>query len=136
MYFQELAHSTEEIKRFLNSGYWGLYSVHDDTIITQYINYPSWNMPWNATEQIFVFDEQGKLNSIQTRALGITNTNIIPSRTELIRHPAEYIPLETLPSSDAWLKREKWFWCDESEWRAYMKENGYQIRWLDRLKKR
>jgi hypothetical protein len=132
LYFQELTQSTEKTKRFLNSGYWGLYSVSNDTIRTQYINHPSWNMPWNATELIFVFDDHGKLNSIQTRALGITNTNIIPSRTELIRHPAEYIPLETLPSSDAWLKREKWFWCDEDEWRTYMEQNGYKIRRRDR----
>ncbi len=135
LYFQELSYSPEETMRFHNSDYWGLYYVSNDTIRTQYINHPSWNMPWNAIEQIFVVDDQGKLNSIKTRVLGITNTNIIPSHTELIRHPAEYIPLETLPSSDAWLKREKWFWCDEDEWRTYMEQNGYKIRRRDRVKR-
>lgn len=32
----------------------------------------------------------------------------------------DFIPIEQLPSSNCWLKEEKWFWCNEEDWKSYM----------------
>ncbi|MCL1942101.1 MAG: hypothetical protein FWF54_00925, partial [Candidatus Azobacteroides sp.] len=32
----------------------------------------------------------------------------------------EFIPADSLPSSDCWLKEEKWIWRNEFDWKDYM----------------
>ena len=31
-----------------------------------------------------------------------------------------FTPADSLPSSDNWLKENKWIWRNESDWKAYM----------------
>ena len=33
-----------------------------------------------------------------------------------------FVPADSLPSSDCWLKEEKWIWRNESDWKAYMEK--------------
>lgn len=34
--------------------------------------------------------------------------------------PLHFTPADTLPSSDNWLKENKWIWRNESDWKNYM----------------
>jgi hypothetical protein len=36
--------------------------------------------------------------------------------------PLYFSPADSLPSSDCWLKEEKWIWRHESDWKAYMEK--------------
>ncbi len=46
---------------------------------------------------------------------------------------AKFIPHDSVPDPNlSWIKKKKWFWCDEDEWRTFMEQNGYKIRRRDR----
>jgi hypothetical protein len=33
-----------------------------------------------------------------------------------------FMPADSLPSSDCWLKEEKWIWRNEQDWKNYMEK--------------
>jgi hypothetical protein len=118
--------------------YWGSYKIVGDTIIVQYFFIGSLNAGWFGWNIWYkIIDKQTiKLifayplrEDISERELQVLNFNTNRFST------GKLVPLEKLPSSDSWLKKEKWFWCDENQWRAYMESNGYKIKRKDRLKK-
>ena len=44
-------------------------------------------------------------------------------RDEKAKYPAKFVPVLFKPSSDdAWILKEKWFCCNEQEWKNYMEK--------------
>lgn len=100
---------------------WGIFNIHSDTIVTE----------------CFV------IGNANTPSYGIRDTLIVKSSDTLVllnRNPIcpEYdfyhaqhykvengsylffAPYDKLPDPNkAWIKRKKWFWCDENEWKEY-----------------
>ena len=103
---------------------WGVFEIHNDTIVTE----------------CFV------IGNANTPSYGIHDTLIVKSLDTLVllsRYPVcpeydffhaqhyktepggrfYYIQSNRLPDpKKAWVKRKKWFWCDEQEWKQYKRE--------------
>lgn len=119
------------------NSWWGSYKITNDTIIAQFFFIGSLNAGWFGREYWFkIIDKQiiKPIYSIPIRE-GVSEEYLQKYWYNQDRYTTgKLVPLEKLPSSDCWLKKEKWFWCDESEWVEYMKNNGYKIKKRD-LKK-
>lgn len=104
-------------------GEWGLFVIHDDTIITECMTRGS----LNATS--YGFRDTLIIKSSDTLVL-LSRTPICP---DLLNHKNYFhaykgergdefyfMPYDRLPNPDeSWIKKKKWFWCDEEEWRNY-----------------
>lgn len=86
-------------------GDWGLYEWKDSIIRMQLISYP--NPP-------------AQYNSYIVRYKVIDRHTIQKILFDEVIRTYRFMPMEQLPSSDCWLKSQKWFWCNESERKAYI----------------
>jgi hypothetical protein len=107
----------------LNIPHDGLYELRGDTIITQMINYTSGMAPWYAIEKWFIIINPVTVKAIFAQPIGF---DVSPELLESRWHdqsrftPARFVPTDTLPPSDNWLKGEKWLWRNEKDWVEYM----------------
>lgn len=125
---------------FFGSFYWGLYSFHQDTIKTHFLSRASLMAPWDGWEIWYLIIDRNTVKQIYKTPIHPMSKGdwaYYASQTLPKMHHGTYnfVPLNYVTEHYCWLKREKWFWCDESEWRAYMEENGYKIRRRDRVKR-
>lgn len=104
--------------------YWGTYKIKKDTIIAYYYAKGSYWSSWMFYE--IRYKVQNRITIIPIYSKGLLENdeqydkenNIIPwinNGKELIFYPAD-----SLPSSDNWLKENKWIWRNESDWKNYM----------------
>lgn len=105
------------------AGEWGMYDIHGDTIITECMTYGSTN---GAS---YGFRDSLLVKSPDTLVL-LSRSPICP---EFLNHENYFhyymgergdefyfLPCDRLPDQDeSWIKRKKWFWCDENEWKQY-----------------
>lgn len=121
-----------------NAFYWGVYDLQGDTIKTKSIFIGTLNAGWSMREEWFQVIDNLTLRSIYAKPIGkdyLSQEVLEKYWFNRDNHTtAIFFQLKTIPSSDCWLKREKWFWCNEDEWRAFMVKNGYKIRRRDREK--
>ena len=106
----------------MGGGCWGMFEVHNDTIVTEsfYLG--------NANSSACGIRETLMVKSPDT--LVLLASNIFPpderhwAQTDKLKPGSDFyfVPFDQLPDSNkAWIKRKKWFWCDEEEWRQYKK---------------
>ena len=88
----------------LRNGDWGLYELKDDIIKVQFIYRP------NPPE---------KYDSYIVRYKVIDKHTIQEMLFNDIKETYNFMPIEKLPSSECWLKSEKWFWCDEELYKRH-----------------
>jgi hypothetical protein len=113
------------------TSYWGIYQLNGDTIITQYISRASWMAPWDSREEWFLIIDSTSLQSIFAKPIGFE-----VSKDLLKTHwhnrdrysPSLFVPSDTLPPSDNWLKEEKWLWRNEKDWEEYMRRKRPHLR--------
>lgn len=122
---------SKESSFFYNTRNWGRYIIEGDTLKAQCIYRPS------AGETTTIWG----INEVWYKIINRTTIIEIPSesltnRTKKERKylPARFVPLIEIPTPDCWLMKEKWFWCDETEWDSYMETNGFEINRKDRRK--
>jgi len=106
--------------------YWGVFKIDKDTIVLQTFNRAGiFSMPWSLYEEKYEIIDKQTLKIIYQRPLYPTDKN------ELKKDPYEigkrniidkFIPADSLPSSDCWLKEEKWIWRNEQDWKDYMEK--------------
>ena len=107
---------------------WGCYHIRNDTIKAQYVyrSRGGLNDHWDAYEVWFkVIDRNTLLQIYNYPIYGISKSdlqNFFIIQKRKISLPAKFIQTEVQPSSDGWIKREKWFWRDEQDWKAYMEK--------------
>lgn len=102
---------------------WGMYEIRNDTIVTECFVIGNANTPSYGIRDTLV------VKSLDTLVL-LSRSPICPEYDFF--HAQHYkiesgdkfyfVPSDRLPDSKkAWVKRKKWFWCDEDEWRQYKK---------------
>lgn len=107
--------------------YWGIYQLNGDTITTQYISRASWMAPWDSREEWFFIIDSISLQSIFAKPIGFeVSQDLLETRWHNRGRfsPARFVPTDTLPPSDNWLKEEKWLWRNENDWEEYMRRKG------------
>jgi hypothetical protein len=113
----------KQAQMFYNSLGWGKYIIADDTIKVNY--HSGWGYPdCYAFEIWFKVIDRTHLTDIYFSRI----TAKTPLMTEYQKKediyendsPSRFIPLEKMPSSDCWLKKEKWFWHSEDKYNEYM----------------
>jgi len=102
---------------FYNAFVWGLYVLNGDTLKTQSVNHQSWPNPyWNIFEQWYLIENQKALVLLYSKnLLDGKESSIEPLLNETYYFKEGNFELESKP----WLKNEKWFWCDESEYKKW-----------------
>lgn len=138
-YFNNTYEATvDSVTSNFRARYWGTYKIQGDTIVAQYFFMGSLNAGWFGWEDWYKIIDKQTIKLIYTYPLrgGISDEEMQVLNYNRSRFSTgKLVPLEKLPSSDCWLKKEKWFWCDESEWYNYMESNGFKMKRKDRLKK-
>ncbi|MDR2914053.1 MAG: hypothetical protein LBV74_04365 [Tannerella sp.] len=94
---------------------WGLYKLHGDTVIAQFIDRPY------PPEKYFSHLVKYKVIDRHTIQ------EVFPSGDDVFYADTaskiyHFIPIEKIPSSDCWLKDEKWFWCNRDDWKEYKRQ--------------
>ncbi|MDR2083369.1 MAG: hypothetical protein LBP67_00005, partial [Bacteroidales bacterium] len=107
---------------------WGRYIICNDTLKMQWIQRPM-NLndyPWISFEIWYKIIDKNTLERIYTRPIFKQQSDIDTyyNYTQLTfkYEPAKFIATSVLPSSDGWIKKQKWFWKNESDWKEYMKQ--------------
>jgi hypothetical protein len=120
-----------ESEQFYNWRYWGIYKIDGDMIKLQYISHqPQFNPYWTLIEVWYKILDENTLKVVYAKDYIHENKSHDESIVTL-----EFIETNIQLPSDTWLKKEEWFWCDESEWYNYMESNGFKMKRKDRLKK-
>ena len=114
---------------FFRYHYWGYYSVKGDTIIAQCINHVrSLNQFYSGEEFKYKIIDKNTLCLITRRRLGRNGSSQNASlsnealaddkfyqafgRKRITSETAEFIWLDVVPSSDCWLKKRRFRFCD------------------------
>ena len=108
-----------------NNGPWGKYIIEGDVIKGQYIGPPG-DMSWTNTEIWFQIIDNQTIEMLYFKYRNkITDHEVTEYNEKGIKSgymPAKFIPLNTLPNPDEnWLKKQKWFWCNEEDYNEYKK---------------
>ncbi|MCX6269986.1 MAG: hypothetical protein NTU44_02000 [Bacteroidetes bacterium] len=109
-----------ETDQFYNLYYWGLFKIAGDTLKLHYISHQPWLNPyWTSQEVWYIMFNERTLKAIYAK--DYINNN----RGPLIEAPItlEFIETNINLPSDTWLKKKKWFWCNEQEYKLYMKQH-------------
>ena len=120
----------EKAKRFYNK-IWGSYIVCGDIIKIQYVDKP---FPLSSTyggEEWFKVIDRNTLISINSMPLSTDKSDwqnyeheyYKSIRDEKRKYRAVFMPVPVKPNPDeAWILKEKWFWCNEQGWKNFMQK--------------
>ena len=104
-------------------GYWGTYRIEGDTIIGQFLREGTWITEWIFYEERYKVINRITFEIICIKSLLKDNPyKKDPCDLMFNFSLARFVPADSLPSSDCWLKEEKWIWRNESDWRDYMEK--------------
>jgi hypothetical protein len=106
--------------------YWGVYKIRGDTLIMFKYDEGSFWKGWSLYEYQYKILDRNSIQRIYIKGLlkedlrYDRNNNISPWKKN--DEPAIFFPADSLPSSDCWLKEEKWIWRNEQDWKDYMQK--------------
>lgn len=132
--FERIVSSSKETEFFNNSSYWGIYHISNDTIIMSCINRIRFGAKHNRellNLKYLIVDkntlkciekvEYSSNQNLQVESrLTQHKDTIIKGKDTIFFYPAQFFALKKKPTSDCWLKQNKWFWCDEEKYKEYM----------------
>jgi hypothetical protein len=134
LYFDEILSNMERGKKdyFFRTVSWGNYRIIGDTIKAQYVHVPenfSLNDYWYGYERCFKIINRNTLEylPLMTKSLNWnTDKNSLDEMQKELKEKKEtlaiFMPIERIPPPNCWLKQEKWFWCNEEDWKEYQKQ--------------
>jgi hypothetical protein len=108
---------------------WGRYLLCGDTIKVQYVVRPvlySSSSSWDARELWYKIINKDMILLVFAKPIGISKNEKRyyyereRKRKPITLLPNTFVPTKVLPSSNGWLKQEKWFWYNEEDWKRYM----------------
>lgn len=102
--------------------YWGVYTLKNDTILLhQYFKGTFWGNGWSVDESRFKIVDHQTIKYIYFKPLLKVDECYYHDRSPWMDGAvSHFVRTDSLPSSDCWLKEEKWIWSNESDWEAYM----------------
>lgn len=139
-FVKELFIRKKDRKQWLqyNSGYrggysplWGRYVLQGDTIKAHFMVGPESapNRPWGYIW--FKIIDKNTIRKICFKwADPITQKDVItylenPPEWRIFQTDAKFIPYDSLPDPNlSWIKKKKWFWCDEQQYKAWKNRKG------------
>ena len=104
---------------------WGAYKIEKDTIVGQFFQkgtlIDGW---WECVEEKYVIIDRKTLRPIYFKSLFKEDEKSETNPYEISEENSIYkfIPADSLPSSDCWLREEKWIWRNEQDWKDYMEK--------------
>jgi hypothetical protein len=131
-YFKEIVYNDSLYTgNFYKYIYWGMYHIINDTVIAQCTRRPilfSNGDSWDGYEYRYKIIDRNTIQCISEEIICRKrdkkyNNMYLGERTF---YPAKFIPTEVVPTSNGWIKKKKWFWCNKEDWKAYkekMKKN-------------
>ncbi len=115
----------DENDYFYLAGYWGTYSLSNDTIKTIMVNRPSLMSPtWMPIEESYVILDSVTIKRIAYERIldsvpSLRKRIFLENKQEEIQH-FQYIP--NIPDyNNSWILKYKWFWKNENEYIEWMK---------------
>jgi len=107
------------------NGWWGCYIIDNDTIKLQTVHHPAWwesSMVWWLEEVWYKILDENTIIGIYPSKKPVRYPENLEEKYYMRKYgvPAKFTPLSVKPDSNCWLKREKWFWCNENDWKHYM----------------
>ena len=106
-------------------GSWGVYKIDKDTIVVQTVTKAGiFSMPWSVSEFKYEIIDRQTLKWIYYKSLPAdkNDRNNPYDRSRSKNIISKFVPADSLPSSDCWLKEEKWIWQNEQDWKDYMEK--------------
>ncbi|MDR0863744.1 MAG: hypothetical protein LBO74_02275 [Candidatus Symbiothrix sp.] len=102
---------------------WGVYRVEGDTIIGNYFEKGSFVEGWSLVEERYKIINKSTVQKIFWKSLLKVDEVYYKQNSPWLSYSniSYFISADSLPSSDCWLKEEKWIWQNESDWENYMK---------------
>lgn len=111
----EYVESELKNKQFNWGNYWGVYKIANDTIVLHLYRKGSLLEGWTLYEENYKIINKKTIVKLNFRGL-LKRDNF----NKLLNEEYYFVSADSLPSSDCWLKEEKWIWRNESDWKAYM----------------
>jgi hypothetical protein len=109
---------------------WGKYSILSDTIKVQFVRRPmlhSTNRAWYLYEIWYKIIDRNTIIEVfrdPPRMKLDSNKNYVEiEKDELVIDSAIFIPVETIPTSNGWIKYESWFWSDINDYEEWKAKN-------------
>jgi hypothetical protein len=105
---------------------WGVYKIVEDTLVVYYYDKGHFWKGWSFYETRYKVIDRTTILPIYSKGLLKTDEQYdktinfnpwIKNRDKLYFNSAD-----SLPSSDCWLKEEKWIWRNEKDWKDYMQK--------------
>ncbi|MBS1774759.1 MAG: hypothetical protein JSS64_00575 [Bacteroidetes bacterium] len=124
MNFEEYAGYIKEKKNYKELeklGHWGIYRLHNNTIIAQSIFDPGYRLQlykWYITETRYKILDNYTLEIVsrqlwdgQGKTFGLIKEEYLKPK---YLH-GKFVPFNNLPPPNSWLKKLDWIWCDKSK---------------------
>lgn len=109
---------------FYEGFYWGVYRIINDTIVAQYTDNASktYLAPWNAGETRFKIVDRNTLQHLSDRDFKKSTDGKMAAAKNSNGNTSSviYHPVDVIPPPYTWLKKEKWLWANEENWRKFM----------------
>ena len=101
--------------------YWGVYEMKNDTIIVHYYDKGTLLKGWSLNQRKYKVIDRRTIQIIYDRSILEQSEEYYKTNTPWLNlKPVHFILADSLPSSDNWLKENKWIWRNESDWKEYM----------------
>jgi hypothetical protein len=92
----------------LSGGQWGLYELKNNTIKIELVRPASPPETYSSEIARYIILDRHTIQEV----IDFENINDVKATYH-------FVPVEKLPSSECWLKSQKWFWCDEKQYQQY-----------------
>ena len=102
----------------------GMYWIEGDTIkVRCFGQFGGRFSPWSFYEVWFKIIDRNTLEGVFSKSLLDMDTSDEEWQPNYKRVLFRFHCADSIPSSDySWLKEEKWFWCNEQDWKDYMEK--------------
>ena len=116
LFMKDFIENTENSARQFYSNFWGGYIICGDTIRMQSMyKGMSLNSGWHLGEVWYKIIDKNTILCINS-----FNLPEMSRPKERTHYPVVFFPIPEKPKSDrSWILREKWFWCNEEDWRVF-----------------
>lgn len=122
-FFNEVIQKGKEHPFYFTAN-WGIYRLMGDSIIAECLENAtrSLNHPWNPGEYRFRIVDRNTLQLINSRNFNDQSAETRQETEKFLRSASliTFIPSQ-IPPSYTWIKKDKFFWRNEDDWKEYMK---------------